>query len=290
VISDDLQSSLTRQGLLVSEDGQLRPSGFGILLFGDRPREIFPQAGLVATAVYPSGDEETRDFAGPLVEIPAEVQTWLRPRLPTFIDRTSMERGDAWSSLPFELVREGVVNALVHRDYEITGAKCQLRISPDSVSIMSPGVPVPPITLEQLQAFEAPTLSRNPKIHYVFKQLGLAEEAGFGMETLKAFQSRSTIPTPQFSYRDPYLVLTLFPSAGGAGRAIAGVDDATLSPDERHGWQALADQGSITPRAYADEVGVSPRTAARHLAHLVDLGLARRVGRGRATRYELNTR
>ena len=58
----------------------------------------------------------------------------------------------------FELVREGIVNALVHRDYDIKGAKCQLIVTPDTIVLKSPGRPIKPITVEQLQSFDAPTV------------------------------------------------------------------------------------------------------------------------------------
>ena len=65
-----------------------------------------------------------------------------------------------WKSVRsiFELVREGLVNAIIHRDYAISGAKCQFVVSDDTIKVMSPGAPVEPITLDQMQAFNAPML------------------------------------------------------------------------------------------------------------------------------------
>ena len=77
-------------------------------------------------------------------------------------ERSTARRRQANAAL-FELVREGVVNALVHRDYAIKGAKCQLVVTPDTITVKSPGKPVEPITLEQMQSFDAPMLSRKPR-------------------------------------------------------------------------------------------------------------------------------
>lgn len=49
--------------------------------------------------------------------------------------------------LPFEVIREAVVNALIHRDYDIAGQKCQLVVNADTITIKSPGGPISPITL-----------------------------------------------------------------------------------------------------------------------------------------------
>jgi ATP-dependent DNA helicase RecG len=67
--------------------------------------------------------------------------------------------------LPFEMVREAVVNALIHRDYDIRQGKCQMVVTADTITVKSPGGPLPPITLEQLRSFNAPMLSRNPELH-----------------------------------------------------------------------------------------------------------------------------
>ncbi len=109
---------------------------------------------------------------------------WLRDKLPNPIDRSGARRAEVNATL-FEMVREAVVNAVIHRDYAIEGAKCQLTVTEDTIRVMSPGKPVAPITLEQMQLFKAPMLSRNPVLHYIFSRMELAEERGLGLESLR---------------------------------------------------------------------------------------------------------
>ena len=47
--SEAFQRLLLHQGLLKEENGRLVPSGFGLLLFGNSPRNFMPQAGLLGT-------------------------------------------------------------------------------------------------------------------------------------------------------------------------------------------------------------------------------------------------
>ena len=143
---------LVQQGLLKQENGQLTPTGFGLLLFGREPRTVMPQAGLLGTIHFADGTEEPKDFDGPQVLAPEQALQWLRDKLPNPIERSAARRRQANEAL-FELVREGVVNALVHRDYAIGGAKCQLIATPDTITVKSPGKPVEPITLLQMQSF-----------------------------------------------------------------------------------------------------------------------------------------
>src|SRR5205807_1006495 len=150
-------------------------------------------------------------------------------------DRSRSRRSEG-ENIPFKAIREAVVNALVHRDYDIDGAKVQLRASADGISIKSPGGPLPPITLEQLASFTAPALSRNPKLHYVFGQMHLAEEAGRGMHTMQELRQDPTAPLPTITFEAPYLSLTLNATPEAAVRELAGAEvEQALQPEERQG-------------------------------------------------------
>jgi len=277
---------LTRQGLLQEEDGEVSPSGFGLLLFGEEPRVAMHQAGLLGTIHYPDGTEETRDFDNPLVLIPDLVEEWLRNKLPSVSSRDQMRRTEI-PALPFTMVREAVVNALIHRDYDIEGAKCQLIVDEHMVMIMSPGPPLPPITVEQLQSFNAPMLSRNPGLHYVFARMELAEERGLGIKSLKAQAEQAGLPLPKYAFNNPYLVLTLYRTPMGAVRAVWEDTQQSLSPAEKSGWEWLTTRDVVTSGEYAQAMGIPGRTALNQLKHLTDLGLLRRTGGGPSTRYEV---
>ena len=62
-----------------------------------------------------------------------------------------------------------------------------------------------------------------------------------------------------------------------------------LLPEEtaRRVLQHLMDAGQINKSAYADTAGVSPATASKHLASLVERGLLQQEGKGPSTRYRL---
>lgn len=290
-IEDALESAafrrrLTRQGLLQESEGRLTPTGFGVLLFGREPRVVMHQAGLLGTIHYPDGTEETRDFDRPLVLIPDLVEEWLKNKLPSVISRDQMRREDV-PALPFTMVREAVVNALVHRDYDIEGAKCQLIVDEHTIVVMSPGPPPPPITVEQLQSFNAPMLSRNPGLHYVFARMELAEERGLGIKSLKAQAEQAGLPLPKYAFNNPYLVLTLYRSPAGAVRAVWEETLQVLSTAEKTGWEWLTTRDVVTSAEYAEAMGIPGRTALNHLKHLTELGLLRRIGGGPSTRYEV---
>jgi ATP-dependent DNA helicase RecG len=282
--SQDFRRRLVQQGLLISDGRDFIPSGFGMLLFGKSPREIMPQAGLLGTIHWPDDTEEIHDFDGPMLLVPGQALQWLKDKLPEPIDRSGALRKVANTRM-YELAREGIVNALVHRDYSIAGGKCQLVVTPETITIRSPGYPVKPIELKQLQDFSAPMLSRNPVLHYVFAKMELAEERGLGLKSMKARASDDGLPLPTYAWEDPYLVLTLYLSANSVITALDPSILMQLSMTEQNGWKYLSKLSGITQSNYAKELGVTPRTAQRHLTHFVQLGLLRKIGSGPATEY-----
>jgi ATP-dependent DNA helicase RecG len=194
------------------------------------------------------------------------------------------------TAIPFELLREPIINAMVHRDYEIKGAKCQLIVSPDNVQILSPGDPPSPITIEQLKSFTAPTLSRNPQLHYVFSQMGLAEERGLGMKTLKTLPASLGLPIPKYSFKEPYLVLRLFSTPESVAATAGTTLLDSLNDDEQKGWTYLTSKMVTTAPEYAETLGFDERKAQRHLRKFMDLDLIERIGKGRASKYQVTSR
>lgn len=273
---------LKLQGLL-AEDAQ-SPSGFGYLLFGKDPRLAMPQAGLLARAELPSGKADRKEFSMPMVLIPGELEKWLNKILPNTLDRSQMERTEK-VDLPFEMIREAVVNALIHRDYDIKGRKCQLVVTSDAITIKSPGGPIPPITMEQLRSFTAPMKSRNPVLHFVFARMGLAEEQGYGLTSLKEQAVKLGLPLPTYSHEGESLVLTIYRTVQAATEGLGQHVLDSLNKSERRGWEFMAGRTGTTQSEYAGELGVTARTAQRHLTHFVQLGLLKRMGSGPATEY-----
>lgn len=285
VTSAEFHRRLLLQGLLQEDGKQLVPTGFGLLLFGKEPRRAMRQAGLLASIQYPGGELERKEFDEPAVLIPDLLENWLRDKLPNLLDRNRMQRQE-FPALPFEMVREAVANALIHRDYSIEGGKCQVMVTPDAVIVRSPGLPPPPITLDQLQRFTAPMLSRNPGLHFVFARMGMAEEQGLGVRSLRDRAQALGLPLPKYTWDAPYLVLTLYRSAESVVHELPPGILAKLNPDEKNGWKFMATRTTFTRAEYESHTRVDKRKAQRQLKRFVELGLVRPIGGGRSARYE----
>jgi ATP-dependent DNA helicase RecG len=185
------------------------------------------------------------------------------------------------------MVREAVINALIHRDYDIRQGKCQLVVTADTIIVKSPGGPLPPVTLDQLRSFNPPMLSRNPELHYVLGRMGMVEERGLGVKSLKNRAEELGLPLPRYDWEDPYLVLTLFRNPEAVVETLKPAVLKSLTDSERKGWQWLATKGTAKSGQYAKALQMDDRTARRHFNRFLELGLVKKRGSGPSIEYEV---
>lgn len=72
--------------------------------------------------------------------LPDQIEEWLKKVLPLSKNTSGFKRKDV-PDFPIGVLREAIVNALVHRDYEIEGAKCEIKIEENKIIVTSPANP-----------------------------------------------------------------------------------------------------------------------------------------------------
>ena len=269
------------------EKEQFIPTGFGILLFGKNPRAKFKNAVLKAHVVYGNKNTESKDFDDALVLLPEQIEQWLKKVLPLSKDTSGFKRKDV-PDFPIEVLREAIVNALVHRDYAIEGAKCEIKIGEDMIVVTSPGKPLPAITIEDLNTFEAPSLSRNPIITYAFSLMNYVEEKGFGMKTFKSLKQEFGLPIPKFNFKEPFLTLSFPRNTGALKELINTSESQDLSQEELKYYEIFRSNDVISKSEFVNLSGLAKRTAERLLKDWTDKGILIRIGSGAGTKYKIN--
>jgi ATP-dependent DNA helicase RecG len=250
----------------------LVPTGFGILLFGKNPRENYQNAIVKAKVKYGNGSSIPKDFEGPLVLIPKDIELWLKQVLHSEVSREKFERKTS-TLFPIEPLREAIINALAHRDYNVERAKTYIEIDDDKIVIKSAGLPVSPISLDDIKSFKASSLSRNPKITYILNRMGLMEEAEVGMETFREMNQKYNLPLPIFHYKAPYLTLS-FSRNLEAVRKVSGIKALKeLTTEQLRGYEWIIAKGEVSAKEYAENFGYSSRTVSRHFADMLRAGL-----------------
>ncbi len=178
------------------------------------------------------------------------------------------------------VVREGLLNAVSHRDYR-RGGSTFVRQFPRKLEILSPGGFVPGITLENILWKQAP---RNRRIAEVFAKCGLVERSGQGARLMFERSIREGKSRPDFSRTDDHEVfLTLYGEVQ---------DERFLQFFEEIGQETLSafsTQDFLVVDLIHREQPVPPDLQDR-LPRLLELGVMESQGRGRNKKYFLSRR
>jgi ATP-dependent DNA helicase RecG len=83
---------------------------------------------------------------------------------------------------PVKAIREAIRNAVIHRDYSLSGKDIKIAIYDDMVEITSPGKLPPSVDFSQLEARQSEI--RNKVIAPLFKHLGLIDQRGNGLKLM----------------------------------------------------------------------------------------------------------
>jgi predicted HTH transcriptional regulator len=70
-----------------------------------------------------------------------------------------------------EVLREALINAIVHRDCSKRGESVRVFCYPDRVEIHSPGLLLPGITVEQMERGDVQSKLRNPVLAGLLKDI-----------------------------------------------------------------------------------------------------------------------
>ena len=278
VDSDDFKKLLMKWDFIdVDNEKQARPTGWGILLFGKKPTYKYSQARIKFTVIKSEGAApEIQDFDEALVKIPEQIEKYLGFVFPTAIDRSHFKHTEL-TEISIQLLREAIVNAIVHRDYAIEGAQILINITPKEIVIKSPGMPIVP--MEKLQNFTAPTVSRNPKLADVFYNMNYIERRGFGMEEIQKYK-----PQPTYSFDGINTVLSITRNIILSKEDIRLIIES-LKEEERKAYDYLRREIRTSKSDYATYAQIDEKKAQRMLKKLVDTGLVTIEGKGKATEY-----
>lgn len=188
------QSLLVNTEFLVDENDTTPATVAGLLLFSKNPNRFLPQAGIDAAAY--TGKEkdyaakERASIRGPMTALLGSeglVENGLVEQAVEFVRRNTemsanladgARREERWL-YPEEAVREAIVNALVHRDYLLSGTTIELSVYEDRMEIVSPGRLPNGITPQRMVT--GCRSARNQLLKDVMRDYGYLEHMGMGI-------------------------------------------------------------------------------------------------------------
>lgn len=134
-------------------------------------------------------------------------------------------RREERSDYPYKAVREVLVNALIHRDYQILGSEIHVDIFDDRLEIFSPGGMMNGQRIQDMDLHHIPSMRRNQVISDVFSRLDLMERRGSGIDRI--LNSYAEVAQKPSFYSDSDIFLVTLPNRSMASPAQIAMKVAT---------------------------------------------------------------
>ena len=170
----DEKGNLTNAGALLADESPVRHSR----LFCTRWNGLTKASGIVDAL-------DDKEYTGSLVTLLQAGTDFVRNNS----KKAWRKVGDGRIEMPDypdRAVLEGIVNALIHRNYMEIGSEVHIDMFDDRIEIYSPGGMVSGISLEGKDLLKIPSKRRNPILADIFSRLKYMERRGSGFKKILA--------------------------------------------------------------------------------------------------------
>ena len=275
----------------IQKNGYL--TNLGILWIGkrnDRASLLYPPA--IQVIRFDDKDEKVwKLLLDDYFANPKELLEKVLNDVPDWQESVEVSEGMFRKNIPFfpiEVVRELVVNALVHRTYTTRG-DVFINIYPDRMEIHSPGRLPFGVTPKNILS---QSIRRNEHLSKVFYDLGLMEKEGSGYDLVYAKLLGSGKPLPtviETNERVTVIVKKQFVSKEVVRLMDKASYEFTLKQKELISLGLLAQQQSYTALEISSILNQNEEVGLRNwLGRLIDLELVIKTGKGKGTQYAVN--
>lgn len=160
---------VTNAGLLLSDQGLLIQSR----IFCTRWK------GLVKGSI--DGDAiDDKEYSGSIISLLINAEAFIKNNSKNRWEIKGMKRIEN-EDYPLRAVRESIVNAIIHRDYQITGSEIHIDMYDNRLEIISPGGMIDGSFVQNLDIRKISSVRRNRVISDIFNRLHFMERRGSGL-------------------------------------------------------------------------------------------------------------
>lgn len=187
---------------------------------------------------------------------------------------------------------EGIVNAVVHREYAMTGNYIRVTMYDDRLEILSPGKLPNLVTVDNIQETR---FSRNPQLARVLTEFGLVRELNEGVKRIYADMKEQNLEAPVYSENEQAVILVLknnieqrnvkqkavsddIGTQNGANRGANEVFGANRGTNEELIIGYIKNDPTASSKKISTELDIPLRTIQRALTVMQEAGIIRNDG------------
>lgn len=255
---------------------QYCPTVAGTLMFSEEPQKYINEALILCTRFRGTSGRDiinTEDITGTIEQQAAGSLSVIMNWLTTHYELKNIKLENK-TPIPAEVIRESVLNALLHRKYSIPGA-IKIAIYDDRLEIFSPGCFPGLVDINTLG--DGTTYLRNPLLVRFAYQMHLIETRGTGIRLIFDSCKKAGLKKPEYHEDADFVKLIIFLTP----------DIESFSDDSQAILMLLQNQMNLSSQQVADYLSISRNTAIRKLDALIKKKKIIKVGKGPMVRYKL---
>lgn len=264
LIYSTVEEFLGRLGLI--KNG--KPTNSAVLCFFKYPQIYIPYAIVKCGRFKDNIIIDEKEYGEDLISQVKESLGFLKNHINSFYTIDESGKRIENYEIPVWVLREVLVNAIVHRDYSIP-SPTYVKVFDDRIEVTNPGNLLPPLTTEDLKK-EHPSILRNQKIANIFFLYGYVERWGYGTNRIIELCAKSGLKEPEFIEDRGFFKVIIY-------RRILNELEKTILE--------LIKNNINTSRLIAKKLKMNDRTVRKYLSSLVSKNLIYRKKVGRKVIY-----
>ena len=286
----DEKGNLTNAGALLADESPVRHSR----LFCTRWNGLSKASGIVDAL-------DDKEYTGSLVTLLQDGTDFVRNNSKKAWRKVGNGRIEM-PDYPDRAVLEGVVNALIHRNYMEIGSEVHIDMFDDRIEIYSPGGMVSGISLEGKDLLKIPSKRRNPILADIFSRLKYMERRGSGfkkiladyegqvefdeskMPVFDADNDDFTLTLYNLNYEHDYVMSVNDTMNGTQGGTQDGTQGGTQDKLQKQIFDMIEENPQISTSEIATKLGVGVRTVKRRIKQMPNISY---VGSGYSGHWEI---
>lgn len=196
----DKKGNLTNAALLLSDQGGLKQSKVVCTRWN----------GLVKGSIKEDALDD-KEYTGSLINLLENADLFIKNNSKSSWKIKGMDRVE-YEEYPITARREAIVNALIHRDYQMLGSEIHIDMYDDRIEIVSPGGMIDGTQIQNLEIGKVPSMRRNTIISDIFSRLHFMDRRGSGLSRIVESYN-DYIEKPRF-LSDESSFTVIFPNKG----------------------------------------------------------------------------
>jgi len=186
---------------------------------------------------------------------------------------------------PYKIIQEVIINAIVHRNYEIENSIITVNIYPDRLEITSPGQTIRNIDVNELYTKET-HYYRNKNIQNIINLTNYINPDNSGLLKLFSIARNESLKKPKLELTENNFKVTLYNKRYKSKHKLE-LETDNLNIRQINFIQEIKKFDKINYQIYMKKYNVSMKTAGLDLNQLVEMNILKKVRRRKIEFYSI---